>query len=369
MTGQVDVPVALFVFARPNHLANVLAVLRIVQPRLVLVVADGPRETHARDVENCAATLKVIESIDWVCEIRHCISQKNLGCDARLTTGLDWVFSEVKEAIILEDDIVPDPSFFPWCATMLHRYRDEPKIMHISGRNELGRFGRDGTDHLVVRRGSVSGWATWSRAWFGVERKPRSGTAAIKALEDLVHEPLLAADLAMLLDLSTTGRLAAWDVTWSLGKAFSGGLSVIPPINLVSNIGFGVRATRTTDENDLRAAIPSGRIATPTKNDDEKEALEIDPTYDRWALLLLLMAAYRIPSVARRLFKFSKGKSDPRSSLDGQLVHHLLPFDNLQDSIAVLEHLNSIGITTPRINGLLAELRAELSQNQALSHV
>jgi hypothetical protein len=202
-----------------------------------------------------------------------------------------------------------------------------------------------------------------------VEKKPRPGRAAKKALDDLAHEPLLAADLTVLLDLATTGRLAAWDVTWSVGQALSGGLAVIPPINLVSNIGFGVRATRTTDENDLRAAIPSGMIATPTKNDDEKEALEIDPTYDRWALLLLLMAAYRIPSVARKLFKFSKGKSDPRLSLDGQLVHHLVPFNNPQDSIAVLEHLISIGITTPRIDRLLAELRAELSEHQALSHV
>ena len=164
-------------------------------------------------------------------QIRYCVAEQNLGCDARLTTGLDWVFGRVPEAIILEDDLVPDPSFFPWCAAMLRRYRDEPKIMHVSGRNELGRWGSDSSDHLIVRRGSISGWGAWRRAWFGVDREFCANEAVHNALDRLACEPLLAADLDILLNLATSGRIRAWDITWDLGKALAGGLSVIPPVN------------------------------------------------------------------------------------------------------------------------------------------
>jgi hypothetical protein len=368
MSEVPDVPVALFVFARPDLLTKVLAAVRTARPRLLLVVADGPRKTHPQDIANCAATLELIESVDWKCEIRYCVAEQNLGCDARLTTGLDWVFGRVPEAIILEDDLVPDPSFFPWCAAMLRRYRDEPKIMHVSGRNELGRWGSDSSDHLIVRRGSISGWGAWRRAWFGVDREFCANEAVHNALDRLDCEPLLAADLDILLNLATSGHIHAWDITWDLGKALAGGLSVIPPVNLVANVGFDARATRTVDETDLRGTIPSGAI-TPLAACQDKSIPEIDPTYDRWSLLLLLMATYRNPALARRLARFPKVTSDSRLESARQIAHHLAPFANPEESIAVLEHLNSIGIVTPRIAAIQAELRAELEHRRNPSNV
>src|SRR5262249_10093644 len=155
MTDQLDVPVAVFAFARPDLLRKVLSSVRTARPRLLLIVTDGPRQGHLEDVTRCKETLKILEAIDWPCETRRCHSERNLGCDLRLTTGLAWIFEQVAEAIILEDDVVPDPSFFPWCATMLHHYRDEPTIMHVAGRNELGSWRQGDGDHFFARRGSI----------------------------------------------------------------------------------------------------------------------------------------------------------------------------------------------------------------------
>jgi hypothetical protein len=364
MTEGLDVPVALFAFNRPDCLARVLSSVRTARPRLLFVVADGARPTHPEDMSRCKASLALIESIDWPCEIRRRVAEQNLGCDVRLSTGLDWVFGQAAEAIVLEDDIVPDPSFFPWCAAMLHRYRDEPTIMHISGRNELGCWECGNSDHLVARRGSISGWATWARAWFGVDRSFSQNATTQSALEQLTPDPLLAAELAMLLDLLSSGRLTAWDSTWSLGKGLAGGLSVIPPINLVANIGFGWQATHSVDEADVRATLPVGSVARPAAF-GTKRVREVDARYDRWSLLLALMTTYRNPALARKLASFPGAVSERSRAL----AYHLAPFAVPEESIAVLEHLKSVGMSTPRIAALHAELELALSRGEKRGHV
>jgi hypothetical protein len=355
MIDGLDVPVALFVFNRPECLARVLSAVRTAQPRRLLVVADGARPEYPEDISNCRASLDLIESVDWPCDIRRHVAEQNLGCDVRLSTGLDWVFGEVTEAIILEDDIVPDPSFFPWCAAMLQRYRDEPAIMHVSGRNELGRWDCGAIDHLVAHRGSISGWATWARAWCRVDRSFTE--AALSVDERRPLDPLLAAESTMLLDLVSSGALSAWDSKWSLGKALAGGLSIIPPVNLVTNIGFGAGATHSLDEADLRAALPRGSVS-PADPFGSKPIGEIDPTYDRWSLLLALMTTYRDPAVARKLAGFAVAIAKTNRAI----AHHLAPFANPEESIAVLEHLGSVGMSTPRLAALRAELEITLKR-------
>ena len=142
-------PVVLVVFNRPDKAAETFNVVRAARPSTLLIVADGPRADHPDDPSRCRATRAVVDAVDWPCDVLREVSDEHLGCDPRVASGLDWAFSHVDSAIVLEDDIVPDPSFFPWCAAMLERYRDSPDIMHVSGRNDLGRSGPPGADHLV----------------------------------------------------------------------------------------------------------------------------------------------------------------------------------------------------------------------------
>jgi hypothetical protein len=352
------VPVVLVAFARADTLALVLASLRQVRPRLLLVVTDGPRATHPGDAAACAAVRAVLQTIDWPCDIRRRQSDRNLGCDASITTGLDWAFRQVDEAIVLEDDVVPDPSFFPWCAAMLRRHRHDPAVMQVSGRNELGRWGHAGVDHLLVRRGSVWGWATWARAWSGVDRTwfaapdgPKRGGAA---LDRLILDPLLADHLSVHLGLAASGERPGWDVMWSICRILAGGLSVIPPVNLIANIGFGAGATRTKNGADIRGGLRAGAI--PALYDGRSAG--IDPHYDRLSLLVELMATYRHPAMARRLAERPQLLPRARPEERAALLHHLAPFAHADESLRVLQHLRSLGASTAESAKIEAALQA-----------
>ena len=126
-----DVPVALFFFNRPAYTKLVFSRIREFQPTTLLLIADGPR--NERDLSLCSKARALTDQIDWPCKVLRNFAPRNLGCKQRMSSGLTWVFEQVEEAIILEDDCLPNPSFFPFCSELLARYRTDEKIMHISG--------------------------------------------------------------------------------------------------------------------------------------------------------------------------------------------------------------------------------------------
>ena len=130
-------PVVVFVFNRPDKVRRLFDVLRQVRPRMLLVVADGPRADRPDDARRVAAVRGVMDRIDWPCDVLLDGSATNQGCDRRITAGIDWAFRHVEEAILLEDDIVPDPSFFGWCDAMLDRYRGSERSSRSPGATRL----------------------------------------------------------------------------------------------------------------------------------------------------------------------------------------------------------------------------------------
>ena len=132
-SAALETPVAFLVFNRPETTARVFAEIARARPRQLLVVADGPRTNRPGEDERCAAVRRIVERVDWPCDVRTNYSERNLGCRARVSSGLDWVFEEVEEAIVLEDDCLPHPTFFRYCETLLDRYRHDERVACISG--------------------------------------------------------------------------------------------------------------------------------------------------------------------------------------------------------------------------------------------
>src|SRR4051794_37703129 len=130
-----NTPVVFLIFNRPEQTRRVFNEIRKAQPSRLLVVADGPRADRFGEATLCDRTRAVIQHIDWPCEVTTRFSSVNLGCKLSVSSGLDWAFEQVAEAIILEDDCLPDPSFFPFCEELLERYRDNPQISQICGSN------------------------------------------------------------------------------------------------------------------------------------------------------------------------------------------------------------------------------------------
>ena len=147
-------PVVMLLFNRPGLTRRNLAAIRRVAPEQLFVVADGPREGNPDDAVKCAQVREVIGEVDWPCDVRTRFAEKNLGLDPNIETGLDWVFSQVDRAIILEDDCIAEPTFFAYCEELLDRYADEKSVWQIAGdTHEVPEelFGDDGAPVPEIR--------------------------------------------------------------------------------------------------------------------------------------------------------------------------------------------------------------------------
>jgi hypothetical protein len=240
-------PVAFFIFNRPDLTARVFAEITRAKPSMLLVVADGPRSSEEQ--RKCAEARSIIDQVDWDCEVRTNYSDVNLGCKRRMSSGLDWVFEQREEAIILEDDCVPDPSFFPFCVELLERYRNDKRIAMISGDNfQLGRK-RTKHSYYFSRYMHVWGWASWRRAWrhYDVEMKRWPALRKTPWLMTMVDDAAQLEYWRGIFDEVFSGKLDTWDYQWFFACWTQNSLAAVPNSNLVSNIGFGMAATHTTE--------------------------------------------------------------------------------------------------------------------------
>ena len=266
-TWQLNTPVAFIIFNRPDTTSRVFEMIRQAQPPKLLVIADGARENHPSDLLNCADTRAIIEQVDWDCEVLKNYSDRNLGCRDRVSSGLDWVFTEVPEAIILEDDCLPDPSFFRFCEELLIRYRDDHRIMHISGNNFQSSKSRTNGSYYFSRYNHCWGWASWRRAWqhYDVDMKLwdviRDGTWLLDILENKASVKEWNRNFQKVYDHITD----SWDYQWTFACWLQNGLSILPNTNLVSNIGFSKSATHTFRKN-LFANMPTQTLDFPLQH-------------------------------------------------------------------------------------------------------
>ena len=257
-------PVAFIIFKRPDTTERVFEAIRQAQPPKLLVIADEARPNILGEVEKCAATRAIIDRVDWDCQVLKNYADENMGCRKRVSSGLDWVFDTVEEAIILEDDCVPDPTFFRFCEEMLEKYRDDQRIMTICGTNVLGEWKSNLQSYLFSSYYSCWGWATWRRAWsyYDVEMKLWSNSEIKKRVREILaneQQYRIWEKLFNNVDLADT-----WDFQWFFSYLLQSGLVIIPAVNLVSNIGFSAEATHTK-EKDIRANLALNSMFFPLK--------------------------------------------------------------------------------------------------------
>lgn len=259
-SGACPTPVLFLIHRRPELAMRVLAAIRSARPRHLLVAADGPADDQA-----CAAARElVLKGIDWPCRLECRFLTDQLGCRRAVSTALDWAFSLHEELIVLEDDCVPHPDFFPFCEAMLRHYQDNPLVMQVCGSHLIGMHPADGS-YYFSRFGPVWGWASWRRAWqaYDVDLKCWPAFRDSPQLRTCCPEPLEAAWRRGVLDATHLGRIDTWDYQWAFAKMRLGGLSVVPGVNLVSNIGFGPDATHTQDAADPRSCLATHCLTWP----------------------------------------------------------------------------------------------------------
>jgi hypothetical protein len=245
MYSHLKIPVAFFIFNRPDVTLKVFERIREVKPQKLFIIADGarfPEEEH-----KCQEARSIIQKIDWECEVLTNFSDINLGCKIRVSSGLDWVFSQAEEAIILEDDCLPDPTFFQFCSELLEHYRNDQRVMMISGDNF--QFGKKRTNdsYYFSIFPHCWGWATWRRAWqhYDIDMKLWLTARDGCWLMDILHSKSAVIYWESIFQDVFNNLIDTWDYQWTFACWMQSGLTILPNVNLVSNIGFNNEATHT----------------------------------------------------------------------------------------------------------------------------
>jgi hypothetical protein len=242
------VNVAFLLFNRPDVTRETFSRIRAARPERLFLIADGPRSHVETDAARCTEARAAVETIDWPCQIERIYSDVNLGCGRRVSSGLSEVFQAVDRAIIVEDDCLVEPTFFEFCRQLLDRYADDERIMSINGQNFGWPEYDDARSYAFSKYFYPWGWATWSRAWrlydFHMTEWPTYRDAGMLAAQCTDEER----DYWIEMFNRTYDRVIdTWDYQYLLTCWLHHGLSIVPRVNLVANIGFDADATHTTD--------------------------------------------------------------------------------------------------------------------------
>lgn len=296
-TGH-DGAVLLVSFRRPDLTRRVLDVLRRVRPARLYLATDAARPDRPAEVAANAEVRRALdEGVDWPCSVFRDDAPANLGARRRMISAIDWLFASEASGIILEDDCLPEETFFPFCQELLARYADEPRVMMISGEHG-GQAGDPALaeSYFFSRYPRIWGWATWRRAWAlydehlpGWELFKRNG-----GLRAACPHPGEAAEVTHLVELTLAGGLDAWDYQWHVACWQHGGLAAVPKWSQVRNLGFRADATHTTAETHGHLVQESRPLAFPLVHPAEVRA---DAARDRrfWRTVL------RPPGLLRRV--------------------------------------------------------------------
>lgn len=275
-------PVLLTVWRRPESARRVVDALRVARPARLFIASDGPGDEHDEALV-LETRREVLAGVDWNCEIETLHRERNLGCRLAMAGAIDWFFDRVPEGIILEDDCLPHPDFFPYCAELLARYRDDYRVMHIGGDNSTGLDWEGEESYRFVRWPQVWGWATWRRAWRHYDRDLTAwavatrGWRARRVIPDAIDRETW---MPILRKLRETGEPDTWDYQWVATNLRLGGVSIVPRSNLITNTGFGAGATHTHDPGHARAHRPTQPLLPLV----HPGSVLVDPRVDRQLL-------------------------------------------------------------------------------------
>lgn len=259
-----ETPVALLVFNRPHTTQKLFKAIRQAKPKKLFIIADGPRKDKPKESLLCEETRAIFSQIDWKCEVYKRYSDVNIGLKENVSSGINWVFENTEKAIILEDDCLPTPDFFKFCEENLDRYQHDKRIMMICGTNLLGEWKPNCQSYHFSYHQHCWGWATWKRAWsyYDSEMSLWKKECFQNQLKHLVGNHQRYLSYKNRFDNVYTNKVSSWAIRWHYSCLTQSGMSIIPAVNLITNIGFGEDATNTQSK-DLRAFLPTRKMQFP----------------------------------------------------------------------------------------------------------
>lgn len=244
-------PLLYIIFNRPDLTERTFSQLRRLAPKTLYIAADAPRAGRAGEAERCQQAREITQTIDWDCEVTRLTADENMGCGRRISSAITRVLEDHSTVIVMEDDCIADSSFFEYCDTLLDRYRDDERVMAVSGDNFQRGVTRTSASYYFSKYPHCWGWATWRRAWqhFQLTIPDWPDFRDSGGLDSHCSTQRERDFWTETFDNVHAGRVDSWAQPWTLNCWMQNGLTVLPDVNLVSNIGFGEDGTHTTSHS------------------------------------------------------------------------------------------------------------------------
>ena len=286
-----DTAVGFFIFNRLDTTKEVFEQIRIAKPSRLYLISDGPRKTREGEAETVAEVRGYVEShIDWDCKVTKNYADSNMGCKKRMASGITWLLQNEEQAIILEDDCKPTQDFFRFMEEMLDKYKDDERVMMVSGYMLLKHV-HIKDSYTFSEFATIWGWATWRRAWDHYDIRI-SDWEQVKKRGELKRKFTTLGYIKAVKDFDSVyyNRKDTWDIQWFYTLVKERGLNIVPAVNMVENLGFGREdATHTTGETDQD--FTTHPMEFPLRH---PETVALDEAYDRaydrenWGLYVVL---------------------------------------------------------------------------------
>ncbi|MCS4114596.1 hypothetical protein [Salinibacter ruber] len=242
--------------------------IREAEPPQLFVGADGPRPNHPDDAALCDEAREIATRVDWDCEVHTLFRDTNLGLKESVSSAITWFFEHVEEGIILEDDCVPHPAFFPYCEQLLERYRGDKRIMAVGGNNFQPDTRQYEGSYYFSGYMHCWGWATWRRSWecYDGEISAWGYLRDTAWLKGWLGTEMEARHWGNIFDQVAEGKIESWAYPWTFACWKEHGLTILPIVNLVSNVGFDERSTHTKDADADAANMDVERLSFPLEH-------------------------------------------------------------------------------------------------------
>lgn len=263
-------PVLFLVFNRLETTKKVFAEIKKARPSRIYVASDGARPDRSGEAEIVESVRDfIVKSIDWPCELFTLFRPANLGCRMAVSSAITWFFSREPHGIILEDDCLPDQSFFTFCQDLLEKYKDDRRIWHISGDNFQDGIRRGDADYYFSQYAHVWGWASWADRWnfYDVDMNGFQKFVQFNGMADVFPGSKKVQKYWLnILKKVFDKEIDTWDYQWNFTLFANRGMAIVPNQNLVANIGFGGDATHTSSEKSDSANLQRVPLALPLKH-------------------------------------------------------------------------------------------------------
>lgn len=288
-----------FIYKRTTNFKAITDAMRRLSPSKIYIVADGAK-TGDEFVCN-EARLKLESMINWDCDLQKNYSKVNLGLKLRFSSGIDWVFEHEDRAIFIEDDCIPDPSFFRFCDELLEKYKDDTRIGTISGNNFLFNKAKVKESYYFSRYPLIWGWATWKRVWVGYDPQLNDWKCRGENswLYDLFSSKIPILYWKIIFDLVKKGEINTWDYQLTYLSLKKNYLNIIPSTNLVTNVGVDKLSTHTKIKS-RRIGLKSVPMTFPLRHPD---LVKLDKAADKVVFSNVYMTPVVIISLILKTIK------------------------------------------------------------------